>query len=57
MIVQMLKYLIEKHLLAGFLCAQIQGQGGLFHGLYFFSWGLTSSTQVREFCTGSPKQS
>ena len=33
-------HLVKEHLLAGFLRAQIQGQGGLFHDLYFLSWGL-----------------
>ena len=33
-------HLRQKHLLAGFLGAQIEVQGSLFHGLYFLRWGL-----------------
>ena len=30
-----LVHLVQEHLLAGFLRAEVEGQGGLFHDLYF----------------------
>ena len=35
-----LVHLVQEHLLAGFLHAEVQGQGSLFYDLYFLSWGL-----------------
>ena len=44
-----LVHLLQEHLLAGFLHAEIEIQGGLLHGLCFLKQGLDQAHKLRSY--------